>query len=122
MSRSTLFDSEGHLLPPEKCNIEPLHSLTKHRAASPSRRSPSRNGRRSSGSETKLPDFVKEVGQSAKSSNIQIANPTAVKAERLNVEKQPNSTNNLSKNGKHIINYHFGNTTASKFKARYGLS
>mgnify|MGYP002803518216 CR=1 FL=1 len=118
MSRSTLFDSEGHLLPPEQCNIEPLHSLTKHRAASPSRRSPSRNGRRSSGSETKLPDFIQEVGQNIKSSsNIRIANPTAVKAACVSLEKRPNSTNNSSKDGKHLINYHFGNTTASKFKA-----
>jgi hypothetical protein len=120
MSGSTLFDSEGHLLPPERCNIEPLNSLTKHRATSPSRRSPSRNGaRESAGNETKLPDFVQEVTENRESCNIRIASPTAVKAENTSVKKQLISTNNSFKDGKHFINSHFGNTTTSKFKERY---
>lgn len=126
MSSSTrLFDSNGHLLPPEKCNIEPLDSLTKHRAASPSRRSPSRNGRQSagtSGSEPKLPNFVQEVTKNTESSNIRLASPTAIKAEYVNVEKRLISTKNSAKDGTHLANNHLGNTTASNFKARYCLS
>ncbi len=123
MSSSKLFDSEGHLLPPERCNIEPLNSLTKHRAASPSRRSPSRNGRQSAGNEPKLPDFVQEVSQNAETSNIRLASPTALKAAYFNVEKHLISTNRSPKDGKHLINNHSGiNTTASNFKSRYCFS
>ncbi|CAB3993056.1 predicted protein [Paramuricea clavata] len=121
MSSSTrLFDSNGHLLPPEQCNIEPLDSLTKHRAASPSRRSPSRNGRQSagtSGSEPKLPNFVQEVTKNTESPNIRLASPTAIKAEYVNVEKRLISTKNSAKDGTHLANNHLGSTTASNFKA-----
>ncbi|XP_028396698.1 uncharacterized protein LOC114520591 [Dendronephthya gigantea] len=114
---SKLFDTNGHLLPPEKTNIRPLDPLTKGRAKSPSRRSPSRLGRQSSGSELKLPNFVQEVTQNSESSgDIRVASPTAVRAEYFTVEKHRISTDTSPSHGKHLINHHLAKDSTSKFK------
>ena len=123
MSSSTkLFDSSGHLLPPEQCNIEPLKSLTKDRAKSPSRRSPGRNGRQSSGNEPKLPNFVQEITKNTETSSGRLASPTAVKVEYFNVEKSHLSTERSPKDGQHLKNNHLANTSRNHLKARYCFS
>ena len=118
MSGSTkLFDTHGQLLPPEEYSIEPLNTL-KYRAKSPSRRSPSRNGRQSTGNETKLPDFVQEVTHNTDNSNIRIASPTARKVEGLNGENLSIPSNTSAKDGQHFIKKESNTTTANNSKAR----
>lgn len=115
-----LFDTNGHLLPPEVTNIKPLDPLTKGRAKSPSRRSPSRHGRQCSGSELKLPSFCQEVVKNTETScNIRVASPTAVRAEYFTAEKHRISTDTSPIHGKYLLNNRLAKNSASKFKLRY---
>lgn len=122
MNSSVLFDTSGNLLPPEQCNIKPLESLTKDRARSPSRRSPWRNDRHSSGSDRhpspKLPNFVQEVTQNREAVNIRLASPKAVKIEHLKVQQHRIITNTESTDGKHLKNNLLPFTTGKNLKPR----
>ena len=93
----SLVDEQGRLLPAEYCTIKTLECLTKDRARSPSRRSPSRNGKKSSrngsSSSPKLPTFVHEVSEFE---GARLTSPTALKDDSSlvkQVAKEENSTN-----------------------------
>ena len=96
----SLVDENGRLLPTELCNIKTLECLTKDRAPSPSRRTPSRNGTKkhdnARSSSPKLPAFVQELKVDSKEDRIR--SPTARRVD-ASFGKQEKNSANVSLNG-----------------------
>lgn len=95
----SLVDENGRLLPTELCNIKTLECLTKDRAPSPARRSPSRNGTKqhenTRSSSPKLPAFVQGLNDSK---GNRTTSPTALRVGASFGEQGKNSVN-VSLNG-----------------------